>query len=430
MHIIDKIEIDGFRGSDKPLVFKLNSHVNFFIGRNGTGKTSLMNLINSAINVDLGTLLISHFQSIQIRFKKPGSNSRPTLIYQKRFEEAEDEFAIYCSFQQKASDRAEVHRLYVTDIHSYRWYKASRGQYVKRPDHFNDPVSVLKEQLNQLVNKSWLSVNRALFKDMSSEQDRRFESPVDKKLHQVSSEFGSYFSQLDKMSASETDRFQTAYFLSLISPPRVDSLHQEMKGISPAKERVALQEMFSEFRLKQSSYSTKLDNFSRRMTKALDNYQESKPIPGDEFLTLTDTLRIHDLAEEWQRLQEKRRQIYEPKQDFTDAVNSLFYRKTISINAGNQLEFYNDAGEVVTVDKLSSGEKQLVILLGETLLQRRRQCIFMADEPEISLHIEWQELLVPSLRTINPNVQIIFATHSPDIVGTFTSNTFDLEKML
>ncbi|GBQ13317.1 hypothetical protein CFR78_14335 [Komagataeibacter rhaeticus] len=54
----------------------------------------------------------------------------------------------------------------------------------------------------------------------------------------------------------------------------------------------------------------------------------------------------------------------------------------------------------------------------------------MADEPELSLHIDWQENLVPSLKKINPNSQVIFATHSPDIVGAYKDRTINLEKLL
>ena len=56
-----------------------------------------------------------------------------------------------------------------------------------------------------------------------------------------------------------------------------------------------------------------------------------------------------------------------------------------------------------------------------------RVCI--ADEPELSLHLSWQEQLITSLRTVNPNAQVVFATHSPDIVSTYSDHVFDMEKI-
>ena len=61
---------------------------------------------------------------------------------------------------------------------------------------------------------------------------------------------------------------------------------------------------------------------------------------------------------------------------------------------------------------LSSGEKQLLILLTQTLLQEKQPFIYIADEPELSLHIEWQHKIISAIKELNPNVQIIAATHS------------------
>jgi len=56
--------------------------------------------------------------------------------------------------------------------------------------------------------------------------------------------------------------------------------------------------------------------------------------------------------------------------------------------------------------------------------------IFIADEPELSLHVLWQEKLISSLRGLNPNAQIISATHSPDIVGSLSKQAIDMESLI
>ncbi len=84
----------------------------------------------------------------------------------------------------------------------------------------------------------------------------------------------------------------------------------------------------------------------------------------------------------------------------------------------------------IIISQLSSGEKQLIILLTETLLQKKSQTIFIADEPELSLHIEWQRKIIPSIKELNPNAQIIVATHSPEIVGKWKSNAINMEGII
>ena len=79
---------------------------------------------------------------------------------------------------------------------------------------------------------------------------------------------------------------------------------------------------------------------------------------------------------------------------------------------------------------LSSGEKQLLILLTEALLQKETPCIFLADEPELSLHIEWQRMIIPAIMELNPNAQVIAATHSPEVASKFSDSIFDMEDLI
>ena len=102
----------------------------------------------------------------------------------------------------------------------------------------------------------------------------------------------------------------------------------------------------------------------------------------------------------------------------------------MAINERNELYAIIGANKTLSLTELSSGEKQLVIILGEALLQKQSPSIYIADEPELSLHVSWQEKLTTNLRQVNPNAQVIFATHSPDIVGGFQDRVFDLEKLL
>lgn len=64
---------------------------------------------------------------------------------------------------------------------------------------------------------------------------------------------------------------------------------------------------------------------------------------------------------------------------------------------------------------LSAGEKQLFIILLKVFLQEKKEYILLLDEPELSLHISWQEKLLNILTQLNPNCQFLIVTHSPTI---------------
>lgn len=104
------------------------------------------------------------------------------------------------------------------------------------------------------------------------------------------------------------------------------------------------------------------------------------------------------------------------RQTFYRVADELFAvtEKTIIRTPGEIL--FRQEGEVLTTDQLSSGERQMLGILLTVLVQEGRPCVLFMDEPEISLHFEWQERLISIIRELNPNVQIILSTHSPAII--------------
>lgn len=105
-----------------------------------------------------------------------------------------------------------------------------------------------------------------------------------------------------------------------------------------------------------------------------------------------------------------------PKKKFQDLMDHLFAytHKTID-RKSNEIVFYQN-GERLLPYKLSSGEKQMLIILLTVLVRDNAHCVLFMDEPEASLHIEWQQKLIGMIRELNPNVQLILTTHSPAVI--------------
>ena len=113
---------------------------------------------------------------------------------------------------------------------------------------------------------------------------------------------------------------------------------------------------------------------------------------------------------------EAAQQMSQKKTRFQDIVDELFSDtgKKI-IRTANELQF-TQIGEVLLPYRLSSGEKQILIILLTVLVEDNQPYVLFMDEPEVSLHMEWQKRLVDLCIELNPNVQIILTTHSPAIV--------------
>ena len=106
----------------------------------------------------------------------------------------------------------------------------------------------------------------------------------------------------------------------------------------------------------------------------------------------------------------------EPKRRFQDIVDDLFEEtgKKI-IRTENEIRF-SQIGETLLPYQLSSGEKQMLAILLTVLVEDNQHYVLFMDEPEVSLHIEWQKRLIDLILELNPNVQIILTTHSPAVI--------------
>jgi predicted ATP-binding protein involved in virulence len=122
------------------------------------------------------------------------------------------------------------------------------------------------------------------------------------------------------------------------------------------------------------------------------------------------------IAELQQGNAEAAQQLSQKKTRFQDMVDDLYQEtgKRI-VRTENEIRF-TQIGEMLTPYMLSSGEKQMLIILLTVLVEDDQHYVLFMDEPEVSLHIEWQKRLIDLIIELNPNVQIILTTHSPAVV--------------
>ena len=106
----------------------------------------------------------------------------------------------------------------------------------------------------------------------------------------------------------------------------------------------------------------------------------------------------------------------EKKTRFQDIVDDLFTETGKKIvRTENEIRF-TQIGEILVPYQLSSGEKQMLAILLTVLVEDNQPYVLFMDEPEVSLHIEWQKRLIDLCVELNPNVQIILTTHSPAVI--------------
>ena len=109
--------------------------------------------------------------------------------------------------------------------------------------------------------------------------------------------------------------------------------------------------------------------------------------------------------------------VYSQKHLFGRILNELLKDsgKTVDL-AKSKPSFVLSSGKHISMYDLSSGEKQILYILLKVLLQEKKDYVMFLDEPELSLHVDWQEVLIDKILELNPNCQLIISTHSPSLL--------------
>ncbi|MBS7252504.1 AAA family ATPase [Flavobacterium branchiicola] len=435
MRKIRKVKIDGFWG-DKTVDLKFDEEINFLIGVNGSGKTTIINLIAASLNADFATLDKIEFNKIKINFFDL-EDSDGKIISSSYIEvEKTDNIASPYSnilFKIKADAKTKIKTFKLNDIEEENLFRYSHN-YLNDYRVFKTQRSVKAERdiniaLKGFVNLTWLSIHRTNNLNRNNEE-KGFESTIDLKVKELSTELVKYFGILDKRYSLETEKFQKNIFLSLIEGESKSDIFSISTELEPEHEKEALKQIFLLFKLQEDEFTNKLDTHFNYFEDSKKAITQKETVTLNHLASLVSTQRIHSIVQEWKLLNEMKININKPKFIFIDEINNLFQRKKVFINERNELLVETDSGKVFQLSNLSSGEKQLLIILGQSLLQENCSNIYIADEPELSLHVDWQEKLVKNLKNVNPNSQIIFATHSPDIVGRFSDFIIKVEEAI
>ncbi|HFH2648485.1 TPA: AAA family ATPase [Escherichia coli] len=232
-----------------------------------------------------------------------------------------------------------------------------------------------------------------------------------------------------KVNFREIDSVQ---LLNLLNNLKKNSI----KGKSKGKEIKELNELIE--LLESKKEDTEIKEFGMGTVSVSDNIKNTKRINVELISTINmsansiyefkksdgerTTILDMEIAGELERLKNTFK-VSESKgilikDKLESAINNLFAEcnKVVSFSNGNISIKMSDSGEDIRYNLLSSGERQLLYILIKTANTSLDESVLLMDEPEISLHLTWQERLISTIKSINDNCQLIIVTHSPAIL--------------
>jgi ABC-type lipoprotein export system ATPase subunit len=132
---------------------------------------------------------------------------------------------------------------------------------------------------------------------------------------------------------------------------------------------------------------------------------------------------IEEIRRDVEHMEERRLQVMTPIEEVRAVVQSLFQETSIKI--GSRLSF-GDAASAVNSSALSAGEKQMLSFICYNAFYR--DSVIFIDEPELSLHVDWQRQLFPILQKQQSSNQFVIATHSPFIYSKYPEKEISINS--
>ncbi|MFJ3847727.1 AAA family ATPase [Streptomyces albidoflavus] len=379
-HIVS-FEIAGLAGRKETVKKDLNPGVNIFWGKNGCGKTSMLKILHSAL-LDEATLLArvpfthatvvikSHLGILERRIRNPetseGAAGTDTLF-------ADDEW----------HDLQERERLF---------HQATRLRWTTKPikTHTRTPKA------GRAIKHSYLSTLR-----LSDTPRMRAGVTSSEVLDEAA---------YDRIFARQIQAIWQDYYTRELMQIR----HAQQRGLAAIATSVMVPS--SSKRRKQSSVpEVDADTAYVAVKQFFEAQQFELGVNYEEFV---DNYRSSDLmrevVEEVVDVQRGIESAQEPTGALQTLVSDLFSGDKKLVFEGRSIRV-TKGGDEIPLQSLSSGEKQVVRLLIECLAAGANPVLI--DEPELSMHVDWQHRLVSCMRTLNPRSQLILATHSPEIMA-------------
>lgn len=424
MFKLKSIEITGF-WLTKTAKADFRDDVNIIIGKNGTGKTSFMNIVQAVLTVDGEALLDNPFDNVTLTLS---DGKRVRTIRAKRLESKSYPFL---TIEYHISNRRFTATIVgLDDIRSMPMHIRRRA---------TEELQRIKSELNSLVAVASLSVYRIgndTDPEMRERMGKRTASPVDLRLLSLMHRLTQYQLELTSSARNVSIQLQKDVLTSLLyTEPKHHSRGYDLT-FDEDTERQNLTLAYKQLGVAGSDISRRIQDHIAAVRTTIEGIKRtasSKKTTSDveesriDFSALEAFRLTRTVVEKSLRAEEKTDSIFSQIQLFIDTLKSFIEDKTFSFNNG---ELIVKTEGPLPLAKLSSGEKQLLILFIEALLQRQNPYIFLADEPELSLHIAWQRNILKAVRLLNPNAQIIVATHSPEIAGKFRNCLLDMEGIL
>lgn len=424
-----------------------NKDISFLVGGNGSGKTTALKLMNALVNPNFGDLIQIPFDNISLELEEDGKKIIISAIYENeqkkiKISNVEDEIDLPCYSESEFeyfSHRVDKLEELVEELSR----KFSDHTVTKEISKLQSPIFLGLDRRRddpKSLNRNEYFFERDFMlnekKNRAIRARRLINGSIAASLMETEILVQSTYRRFREVEEKQSDTLRDSILLSAFQYTNLDPKELEPNSLQ-WKEKAGLLERQKEIKealtkigISDSSLSQEVDKFFVELTTLFEHLNSSdKGISLEWLLNKAQIDRMSKIVGIIDEHKKKVDNLYKPINDFLGTVNSFYEdsNKKIIIDTVGQVFVQRPNGNKCTIEGLSSGERQLLVIFAHSFFNRYNQksSVFIIDEPELSLHLRWQEKFAETVFNINPDSQFILATHSPEIVGNNKSKAVE-----
>lgn len=381
-HIIE-FEVEGLAGRTGLYRQRMNRHVNMFFGVNGSGKTSLLKILHSAMSGDASLLTHVPVKGARVVVYSQTHDAQLTYVLSKA-KQVEAQSRIPLVFGRRSEEFSEID---------------------EQPSSVATADWTLVDNTANIKTKGWkheyLPTTRLLYLSRSLRPDTvSYPVVIDPAL-------------VDRELDAQFEAVLTAYWARFFGDIQTGVRQLQQQALVDILNEVLTtkhSEGDSEEVLDWEMAYDEMVSFLRRQNP------HAKPSSRTAFKNqYHSSVLLRKVIARIDRVERELENSMAPKTKLQNLVARLFNKNKTVTFGETSIDVRDGTETSIGLGALSAGEKHILYILVQCLSADGSSIII--DEPEISMHVDWQRELIPAMRELNPDAQIIAATHSPEILA-------------